>query len=138
MALEDFRNKLASIRSGKFPNFNESYVQSSMEKLPALTEGSNAQKSGVKKVSIQQPTKKQLPGQKTTYWTRFEALDEVEVLSGDDQGTDSEDGDIEMRDLEGRAAQNMNYANQPPINDEDMLNQEIEDIDSDDDQLLVM
>ena len=55
------------------------------------------------------------------------------MLSGDDQGTDSEDDDIEMRDLEGRAAQNMNYVNQPPINDEDMLNQEIEDIDSDDD-----
>ena len=53
MALEDFRNKLASIRSGKFPNFNESYVQYSMDKLPALTEGSNSQKSGAKKVSIQ-------------------------------------------------------------------------------------
>ena len=36
-----------------------------------------------------------------------------------------------MKDLEGRAAQNFAY-NQQPLNDEEMLNQEIEDIDSDD------
>ena len=65
-------------------------------------------------------------------------LDEQETLSADEQGSESDDGDMEMKDLEGRAAQNIGYNNQMPFNDEDMLNQEIEDIDSDDDQLLVM
>ena len=52
-------------------------------------------------------------------------------------GSDSEDGDIEMKDLEGRAAQNIGvFNNQINYNDEEMLNQEIEDIDSDDDHLL--
>jgi hypothetical protein len=64
-------------------------------------------------------------------------LEEKDTASGDDMGSDSEDGDIEMKDLEGRAAQNIGvFNNQINYNDEEMLNQEIEDIDSDDDHLL--
>jgi hypothetical protein len=44
-----------------------------------------------------------------------------------------------MKDLEGIAKNNLANNNQLPVyNDEEMLNQEIEDIDSDDDQLLIM
>ena len=59
-------------------------------------------------------------------------------MLADEQESESDDGDIEMRDLEGRAAENVAYNNQQPLNDEEMLNQEIEDIDSDDEQLLLI
>jgi len=38
-------------------------------------------------------------------------LDDQETLSADEQGSDSDDGDMEMKDLEGRAAKNIAYNN---------------------------
>lgn len=41
------------------------------------------------------------------YWQRFEIVEDQDNQSGDEIGSDSDDGDIEMKDLEGRAAQNI-------------------------------
>lgn len=75
---------------------------------------------------------------KSSYWTRFEAIEEQDLAIAEDQDSESDDGDIDMKDLEGRAVQNIAYNHQQAYNDEEMFNQEIEDIDSDDDQLLIM
>ena len=66
--------------------------------------------------------------QQSSYWDRFELLDQFEDLDNVDL-TEESDDDIDMKELEQRATGgNMNEDDY----NEDMINDEIEDIDSDD------
>lgn len=66
--------------------------------------------------------------QSNSYWDRFELLDQFEDLDNVDL-TEESDDDIDMKELEQRATGgNMNEDEY----NEDMINDEIEDIDSDD------
>lgn len=66
--------------------------------------------------------------QSNSYWDRFELLDQFEDLDNVDL-TEESDDDIDMKELEQRATGgNMNEDDY----NEDMINDEIEDIDSDD------
>ena len=66
--------------------------------------------------------------QSNSYWDRFELLDQFEDLDNVDL-TEESDDDIDMKELEQRA--NNGNMNEDEYN-EDMINDEIEDIDSDD------
>lgn len=66
--------------------------------------------------------------QSNSYWDRFELLDQFEDLDNVDL-TEESDDDIDMKELEQRA--NNGNMNEDDYN-EDMINDEIEDIDSDD------
>ena len=66
--------------------------------------------------------------QSSSYWDRFELLDQFEDLDNVDL-TEESDDDIDMKELEQRAnGGNMGGGDY----NEDMINDEIEDIDSDD------
>ena len=57
-------------------------------------------------------------GSTPSYWDRFEIIDDTDDSDGDEFGDDSEDDDVEMKDLQARAA---NFNNQDEYN-EDVIN----------------
>ena len=65
-------------------------------------------------------------GGSSSYWDRFEIVDDIDDSDGDEFGEESEDDDIDMKDLQARAGVNYNEDYNEVINDE------IEDFESDD------
>ena len=66
-------------------------------------------------------------GNSQSYWDRFEIIDDFDDSDVDEFADESEDDDIDMKELQARAGVNYN----DEFNDE-AINDEIEDIESDD------
>ena len=74
----------------------------------------------------------QAPIQTQSYWERFDIIDDLDDYSDEEYLDDSDDDDLDLKQLQESANKaGGNYDDDE--NNEDMINDEIEDIDSDDD-----
>lgn len=123
---KQYREKLQELKHGKFPKFHKHFILGATES----EKGKSTDQSKRRAKASQSSTAS------TSYWDRFEVLDGLEESELDELigNEDSDDDDIEMKDLEGRGGLNLDDEEQ--FNDEGMLNDEIEDIESDDEQLV--
>lgn len=108
-SIQKYRQKIQEINHGNYPKFHQSFLKSTGN-------GGAAESASTT--------------QSSSYWDRFQILDDVDEIDTDAEDLQEESDEDENMDYDNR---NMGQgANRPDDYDEDMINDEIEDIESDD------